>query len=79
MDGTFLDVIFPDHCAGSLSDQEKVLLYMLFDLGACVGEPPPPPECKPTTCVELKAQCGFAPDGCGGVLDCGPCTRPPAL
>lgn len=72
----FADVVFPEHCAGSLTDQEKVLLYMLFDLGACVGDPPPPPECKPTTCEELNAQCGFAPDGCGGVLDCGPCTRP---
>jgi hypothetical protein len=72
----FADSLFPAHCAGSLSDQEKVLLYMLFDLGACVGDPPPPPECKPTTCEELNAQCGFAPDGCGDVLDCGPCTRP---
>lgn len=76
MDGTFSDVIFPEHCAGALTDQEKVLLYMLFDLGACVGDPPPPPECKPTTCEALNAQCGFAPDGCGGVLDCGPCIRP---
>lgn len=72
----FANSVFPAHCAGSLTDQEKVLLYMLFDLGACVGEPPPPPECKPTTCEALNAQCGFAPDGCGGVLDCGPCTRP---
>lgn len=76
MNGTFADVVFPTHCGGSLTDQEKVLLYMLFDLGACVGEPPPPPECKPTTCEELGAQCGPAPDGCGGVLDCGPCSRP---
>lgn len=76
MDGTFAEVVFPTHCAGSLTDQEKVLLYMLFDLGACVGDPPPPPECKPTTCEALEAQCGPAPDGCGGVLDCGPCTRP---
>lgn len=75
-DGTFGEVIFPAHCAGSFTDQEKVLLYMLFDLGACVGDPPPPPECKPTTCEALNAQCGFAPDGCGGVLDCGPCKRP---
>jgi hypothetical protein len=76
MNGSFQEVIFPQHCAGSLSDQEKVLLYMLFDLGACVGDPPPPPECAPTTCADLNAQCGFAPDGCGGVLDCGPCPRP---
>lgn len=79
MNGSFQDVVFPSHCAGSLTDQEKVLLYMLFDLGACVGDPPPPPECKPSTCEELNAQCGFAPDGCGGVLDCGPCARPVTL
>lgn len=76
MNGSFAAVVFPEHCGGSLTDQEKVLLYMLFDLGACVGDPPPPPECAPTTCEALNAQCGFAPDGCGGVLDCGPCTRP---
>lgn len=76
MNGSFGEVVFPEHCAGSLTDQEKVLLYMLFDLGACVGDPPPPPECKPTTCEALNARCGLAPDGCGGVLDCGPCTRP---
>jgi hypothetical protein len=79
MDGTFQDVIFPAHCAGSLTSQEKVLLYMLFDLGACVGDPPPPPECKPTTCEELGALCGPAPDGCGNVLDCGLCVRPDPL
>src|SRR5690606_18271555 len=33
MNGTFADVVFPTHCGGSLTDQEKVLLYMLFDLG----------------------------------------------
>lgn len=74
--GGFEDVSFPAHCNGDLTDQEKVLLYMLFDLGACVGEPPPPPECTPTSCDELGVRCGNAPDGCGGVLDCGPCTRP---
>lgn len=77
--GSFGEVVFPEHCGGTLTDQEKVLLYMLFDLGACVGEPPPPPECKPTTCEELNAQCGLAPDGCGEVLDCGPCRRPGTL
>lgn len=76
--GAFEDVQFPEHCVGSLTDQEKVLLYMLFDLGACVGDPPPPPECAPKTCEDLNAECGFAPDGCGNILDCGPCQRPPA-
>jgi hypothetical protein len=75
--GSFEEVTFPEHCVGDLTDQEKVLLYMLFDLGACVGDPPPPPECTPKKCEDLNAQCGFAPDGCGDVVDCGPCTRPP--
>jgi hypothetical protein len=76
LDGAFGESVFPEHCVGDLTDQEKVLLYMLFDLGACVGAPPPPPECTPKTCEELNATCGFASDGCGGVVDCGPCTRP---
>lgn len=41
-DGAFGDAVFPEHCGGNLTDQEKVLLYMLFDLGACIGEPEPP-------------------------------------
>ncbi len=74
----FLTSVFPVHCAGNLTNQEKVLLYMLFDLGACVGDEPLPPPCVPTTCGESGSRrCGFAPDGCGNVLDCGPC-RPPA-
>jgi hypothetical protein len=66
---------FPNHCSGDLTAQEKVLLYMLFDLGACVGAPPVPPPCTPIECGAMS--CGYTPDGCGGVLDCGPC-RPPA-
>jgi hypothetical protein len=71
----FIDKTFPEHCSGDLTPQEKVLLYMLFDLGACVGAPPVPPPCTPIECGVMS--CGFTPDGCGGVLDCGPC-RPPA-
>jgi hypothetical protein len=73
----FQNVIFPAHCSGDLTDQEKVLLYMLFDLGACIGDFPPPPDCDPQTCENLGAECGFTPDGCGAFLDCGPC-RPPS-
>jgi len=69
----FIESIFPEHCSGDLTDQEKVLLYMLFDLGACVGNDLIPPPCVPLTCEEAGARCGFAPDGCGDVLDCGPC------
>jgi hypothetical protein len=79
----FKDAVFPGHCtdalanSGNLTNQEKVLLYMLFDLGSCVGEEPLPPPCVPVTCAGAGARCGFTPDGCGNVLDCGPC-RPPA-
>ncbi|HET9955121.1 MAG TPA: hypothetical protein VFQ61_11490 [Polyangiaceae bacterium] len=72
----FGDATFPEHCMGDLTKQEKVLLYMLFDLGACIGVEPPP-TCTPATCQSLGASCGFAPDGCGNVLDCGACSGPP--
>jgi hypothetical protein len=44
----FAASVFPGHCQGDLTDQEKVLLYMLFDLGACVttDEPPPLPSAE---------------------------------
>ncbi|HYQ01730.1 MAG TPA: hypothetical protein VER96_23815 [Polyangiaceae bacterium] len=71
----FEDVTFPNHCGGNLTDQEKVLLYMLFDLGACIGVIPPP-KCEPATCQSLGAKCGNAADGCGNLLDCGPCVIP---
>jgi hypothetical protein len=68
----FATSTFPTHCTGDLTAQEKVLLYMLFDLGACVGaEPPVVPSCEPLGCG--VNDCGFIPDGCGNVLDCGPC------
>lgn len=74
------DAVFPSYCTnadannGVLTNQEKVLLYMLFDLGACVGSPPPPPPCVPLTCK--PSDCGFHSDGCGGLLDCGECSIP---
>lgn len=71
----FDTAIFPNHCGGDLTDQEKVLLYMLFDLGACIGVIPPP-KCEPKTCESLGAKCGNAADGCGNLLDCGPCVIP---
>ncbi len=72
----YLNTTFASECGGNLTPQEKVLLYMLFDLGACVGASPLPPTCTPATCESLGARCGFAPDGCGQLLDCGPCTGP---
>ncbi|MET0794499.1 MAG: hypothetical protein ABW061_23465 [Polyangiaceae bacterium] len=71
----FDNAIFPEHCKGDLTNQEKVLLYMLFDLGACIGIIPHP-MCTPATCASLGATCGSSPDGCGNLLDCGPCSVP---
>ena len=68
---------FPTVCGtGDLTNQEKVLLYMLFDLATCVGDTPPPPMCTPKNCAELEVKCGFTGDGCGKVVDCGPCPLP---
>jgi hypothetical protein len=75
--GDTTNATFPAVCTGDLTKQEKVLLYMLFDLATCVGNPPPPPACEPTTCEKLGVECGFSGDGCGQVLDCGPCQLPP--
>jgi hypothetical protein len=74
--GNFADVVFPAGCSGNLSAQEKVLLYMLFDLASCVttGGPPTPPMCTAldnTACT--TGVCGKMPNGCGGTLDCGSC------
>ena len=69
--GSYVNGTFPDDClGGDLTDQEKVLLFMLFDLAACVGDPLPP-ECEPQACG--PDDCGFRVDGCGGIIDCGPC------
>lgn len=74
------NAVFPTYCTnatannGVLTDQEKVLLYMLFDLGACVGDPPIAPPCEPLACA--SNDCGYHLDGCGGILDCGECDGP---
>lgn len=73
------DDVFPNYCStGAFTAQEKALMFMLFDLSACVsvGEPPPPPTCTKNTCQALGATCGSMPDGCGGLLACGTCTAP---
>ncbi|MCC6810658.1 MAG: hypothetical protein IT381_24725 [Deltaproteobacteria bacterium] len=32
--------------------------------------------CRPATCSFLALTCGVYPDGCGGVINCGPCSAP---
>jgi hypothetical protein len=34
------------------------------------------PACVPTTCASRGYDCGYAADGCGGLLQCGTCTAP---
>jgi hypothetical protein len=31
--------------------------------------------CQPLTCLSGGGRCGKVSDGCGGVIDCGPCSR----
>lgn len=67
---------FPNECAsGPMTAQEKLLEYMIFDLGSCVTPDVPPP-CAKKTCTELGVGCGPAGDGCGSLQQCGDCTLP---
>jgi hypothetical protein len=63
---------FPTECAGGpMTAQEKLLEFMLFDLGSCIT--PDIPSCTPKTCAQQGLMCGPAGDGCGNVIQCGPC------
>lgn len=60
---------FPDNCSdGPLSVQEEALIYMIFDLSACLA-----PECTPLNCSDVPNGCGVHDNGCGKSLDCGEC------
>jgi hypothetical protein len=58
------------YCLTPMTPQEKLLEYMIFDLGSCV---PPPQACEPLTECPAGDDCGYAPDGCGGLISCGEC------
>jgi hypothetical protein len=72
----YKNVVFPAECqggaTGTLTPQEKLLEYMIFNLTSCVGTP----TCTPQTCASLGYACGPQGDGCGGTLQCGTCTSP---
>jgi hypothetical protein len=71
--GLSIGTTFPAECSpDALTQQEKALEFMLFDLASCV--PPQPQNCTPLTCAKQKIGCGPAGDGCGGQIDCGSCS-----
>ncbi len=67
---------FPAECkqAGTtttMTNQETILEFMLFDATACVT--PYLASCSPVSCAQQGLSCGPAGDGCGGLLNCGTC------
>ncbi|APR87553.1 Tryptophan synthase alpha chain [Minicystis rosea] len=71
--GSAYGLTFPSECDNApMNPQEKLLEFMIFDLGSCVT--PDVPTCKKSTCAAQSIQCGPAGDGCGGLLDCGACS-----
>jgi hypothetical protein len=46
------------------------------DLYHCLAAPTPKPACTPKTCSSYVNACGVIDDGCGNLIDCGPCPCP---
>jgi len=71
------NVTFPVGCEGSadadvpMTPQEKLVEFMLFDLGSCLT--PDIPVCVPKSCEDLDLECGPAPNGCNEIIQCGVC------
>jgi hypothetical protein len=63
--------MFPNECTVSgMTPQEKMLEFMIFDLGASLC--PPPAVCTPMPCP-TNVTCGMYSNGCGGTQACGTC------
>jgi len=59
-----------------MTEQEKILEYMIWDLASCVVTPPQP-TCTPLSCDDQHITCGPAGNGCGAeITSCGMCMPP---
>jgi N-acetylneuraminic acid mutarotase len=68
------DKEYPTECDASLTmtPQEKLLEFMMFDLASCIT-PDTIPACVPKTCSDLGLNCGTVGNGCGGTVTCPSC------
>jgi len=73
----------PDGCGGEVNCGECACVYAGLP-ESCLGAVTVPPDawldidcchgpCTPVGCAQLGIACGLDSDGCGNVLDCGPC------
>ena len=80
--GNNTGITFPAECLvngalPAMTPQEKMLEFMIFDLGSCITPTVfTPPTCTAETCGQQGFNCGPAGDGCGLQLNCGVCMVP---